>query len=395
MDFMSQIHKHGINYRYLGLVFHKAHESPHLQNLILEEMIARTAKFLLQKIWRSIQSSEETAFKTATLDFFNTMFGTHSQDWWESVLQNTLREKFIETKSIDFLKSSFGKHSARLFERTQFITGVTFSLTALSRFEQSSSEIQFTVEDLQEMKPLMKCINVWLDPNYHRNTPKIVAAPIDSVSIPKSELVNEQKVLMGDTGKILSAEWQGKPVILTCYHDFRSYSSFTDAVTELSKFDHPNIIKVYGVCPAMTCSVTENAKTAGGQVLKIFLAKNKIGWEEMIRIARGVAAGLKYLHECQPPWLHRNLNTANIFYYPGGTVKINVVKLSREPDTDYTEKNDMLKFGSILLSLQGSKQTDAANTPPVAWTKLIHMCSQIEQGIDARTALEMLNSIVI
>jgi len=339
------------------------------------------------------------------LGFFNIMFGSDSKTdyWWKYTLKETLFGKFAETGSIDVLR--LGKPTARLFQRTQVITGVSFNISAVARFEESR-EAKFLAEDLQEIRPVIKRINVWLDPSFHRTSKKPQIISFESASIPEEELIDKKLVFEGYTGSIFFANWHTKPVVLTRYNAQTEYKSFTDAVVDLCKLDHQNLVKVYGVCPSMKCSVTENMKVEGGEVLKLYLKNNKLSWEEMIGIARGIAAGLKYLHECQPPWLHRNLNTANIFYFLDGRVKINVVKLSHESGQgidnlsdrrgEYTEKDDMLYFGHILTFLERSKHIGAANNPPVAWAKLAHICLQeVDQRPYARTALDMLNSIVI
>jgi hypothetical protein len=91
-------------------------------------------------------------------------------------------------------------------------------------------------------------------------------------------------------------------------------------------------------------------------------------------------------------------------------VKLNVVRLSREPidaTADYTEKDDIKSFGLLLNMLARSSPSkysrrnnfasDVTDDTPPLWLKLVELCldRRLDLRPDARTALDLLNSIVL
>jgi hypothetical protein len=65
--------------------------------LILDEIIARTAKQLLRKQFREIESSDSNLYQICTIDFYNKMFESNeiSEKWWKEELIPAIHGNFL------------------------------------------------------------------------------------------------------------------------------------------------------------------------------------------------------------------------------------------------------------------------------------------------------------
>lgn len=92
---------------------------------------------------------------------------------------------------------------------------------------------------------------------------------------------------------------------MTIFHTDEFYNQYAGAVSALHKLEHPNILKVYGVCPELKSAVVEYASRGT-------LKPDFLDWKSMHKLAHDIGSALKYLHSQTPPILHRNLNRANV-----------------------------------------------------------------------------------
>eukprot|EP01102_Stenamoeba_stenopodia_P016678 TRINITY_DN584_c0_g2_i1.p1 TRINITY_DN584_c0_g2~~TRINITY_DN584_c0_g2_i1.p1 ORF type:complete len:274 (-),score=45.82 TRINITY_DN584_c0_g2_i1:26-727(-) len=142
--------------------------------------------------------------------------------------------------------------------------------------------------------------------------------------------------------------------------------------------DHPNLVKLVG------CSITPKCLLMmeyipHGNLYDVLHDKNQqIGWSSVMKIASDIASGMAFLHNMDPPFLHRDLKTPNILLSslnPSASVmaKITdfgetralVVQLKGRDglmnpfwlapevmvDRPYSEKMDVYSYGIILWEL--------------------------------------------
>lgn len=166
---IADLHLRGINVRYLMILFKHLPSSPHFQNLVATEMVARTAKHELQKKWRELKSFNDEDYRLVALHYFNLLFGRsqHSQDYWNTSLDTDLKKKFLLEDSeiaeeVEWLKYV---HKVVLFHRLQDISGVVFTLdeteegTVNSLEELMKKEKPFELQHIGELLPKVKHIH--------------------------------------------------------------------------------------------------------------------------------------------------------------------------------------------------------------------------------------------
>jgi serine/threonine protein kinase len=88
---------------------------------------------------------------------------------------------------------------------------------------------------------------------------------------------------------------------------------FYREIAAMSSLRHPNLVLFMGACvsPSMAI-VTEFC--AGDTLFKLLHERKEImlSWRQKLQMAKDVAMGMCYLHECKPPILHRDLKSLNL-----------------------------------------------------------------------------------
>lgn len=95
---------------------------------------------------------------------------------------------------------------------------------------------------------------------------------------------------------------------------------FLEAVSNISKLRHNNIVELVGYCVEHSQHLLVYEYMRNGTLQDILHSgdagdelSKKFSWNVRVRIALGAARALEYLHEiCQPSVVHRNFNSANI-----------------------------------------------------------------------------------
>ncbi|XP_074274518.1 LEAF RUST 10 DISEASE-RESISTANCE LOCUS RECEPTOR-LIKE PROTEIN KINASE-like 1.5 [Silene latifolia] len=181
-----------------------------------------------------------------------------------------------------------------------------------------------------------------------------------------------------------------------------SSKSFCNEILILSSIEHPNLVKLHGYCSdprglLLVYDYISNGTLADhlhGPKKKV---SGSLGWQTRVDIALQVAIAVEYLHfTVEPPVVHRDITTCNIFVDESMRVRVGDFGLSRllvyseyrnssgelsgsssgciwtgpqgTPgylDPDYhksfrlTEKSDVYSFGVVLLELiTGLKAVD-------------------------------------
>nr|GFB43312.1 protein STRUBBELIG-receptor family 8 [Tanacetum cinerariifolium] len=164
--------------------------------------------------------------------------------------------------------------------------------------------------------------------------------------------------------------------------------NFVEAVSNMSRLRHPNIVPLAGYCAehGQRLLVYEYIANGSLQDLLHFIddRSKTLTWNARVRVALGNARALEYLHEvCLPSVVHRNLKSANILLDEELNPHLSDCGLAAlTPNTErevatqlvgsfgysapefalsgiYTVKSDVYSFGVVMLELlTGQKPLD-------------------------------------
>ncbi|GAB6027640.1 Mitogen-activated protein kinase kinase kinase 7 [Chamberlinius hualienensis] len=137
-----------------------------------------------------------------------------------------------------------------------------------------------------------------------------------------TEIEMLEMVGKGSFGVVSKAKWRDKIVAVKMINSELERKAFLVELRQLSRVNHPNIVKLYGACQSKpVCLVMEYAE--GGSLYNVlhgnaqpeYTAAHAISWA--LQCSRGVA----YLHGMKPKALiHRDLKPPNLLLIMGGTV---------------------------------------------------------------------------
>ncbi|KAL3660802.1 hypothetical protein V7S43_014204 [Phytophthora oleae] len=201
--------------------------------------------------------------------------------------------------------------------------------------------------------------------------------PIQSLHF-KSTLSN------GASGEVWLAQFKGhhvavKQLLQTNDHSLKDVKDFADEIVLTASLSHPHIVSVIGVA----WSNGDNLAMVMGYYpmgdLQRFLTDSGrlLSWSrDKIRIAVGIAQALRYIHEREPPIIHRDLKSKNILLTDTLEAKLIDFGVSRSRKDGfmtagigtpywiapeilqgkrYTEQADIYSFGVVLSELDTCK----------------------------------------
>ncbi|KAJ0843481.1 putative protein kinase RLK-Pelle-LRR-V family [Helianthus annuus] len=165
---------------------------------------------------------------------------------------------------------------------------------------------------------------------------------------------------------------------------------FVEAVSNMSRLRHPNIVPLAGYCVEHGQRLLVYDYIANGSLQDLLHfaedSSKTLTWNARVRVALGTARALEYLHEvCLPSVVHRNLKSANILLDEELNPHLSDCGLAAlTPNTErevatqlvgsfgysapefalsgiYTVKSDVYSFGVVMLELlTGRKPLDSS-----------------------------------
>ncbi|KAF9596490.1 hypothetical protein IFM89_012221 [Coptis chinensis] len=163
-------------------------------------------------------------------------------------------------------------------------------------------------------------------------------------------------------------------------------AEFRKKIDTLSKVNHKNFMNLLGYCeevkPFTRMMVFEYAPN--GTLFEHLHIKEAehLDWGVRLRIAMGIAYCLEHMHQLNPPVIHKNLQSSNVYLTEDYAAKISDHSVWNEPamakmGSAGTESVDTLSpdlqtniynFGIILLEMvTGKLPFSAENNPIVEW----------------------------
>ncbi|GMI80200.1 hypothetical protein like AT3G06620 [Hibiscus trionum] len=197
------------------------------------------------------------------------------------------------------------------------------------------------------------------------------------------DLTIGEKIGQGSCGTVYHGLWFESDVAIKVFSK-QEYSedvihAFRQEVSLMKRLRHPNVLLFMGVVVSSErlCIVTEFLPRGS---LFDLLQRNttKLGWRRRVNMALDIARGMNYLHNCNPPIIHRDLKSSNLLVDKNWTVKVGDFGLSRLKHETYLstkngkgtpqwmapevlrsepsdEKSDVYSFGVVLWELATEK----------------------------------------
>ena len=223
----------------------------------------------------------------------------------------------------------------------------------------------------------------------------------------------------GAHGRILEAKWEGAIVAVKEIHnifinevsepEFQSYKrNFLRECEQSSRLRHPNIVRFLGIYYPPGARVPSLVMERLHCSLTNLLEQNvDIPVGIKLSIVYDVALGLRYLHSCTPPIIHRDLSSNNVLISKGMEGKIGDLgtarlvdptrqsRMTKAPgtvdfmppealavteDVKYERELDVFSFGCLMLhtlSHQWPTPSEAVVTNPV--TLEVKGCTEIQR----------------
>ncbi|KAF5183340.1 Kinase, partial [Thalictrum thalictroides] len=258
------------------------------------------------------------------------------------------------------------------------------------------------VATIADMKPLPAETLVGEREHGTNGSAQKVKSPITATSYTVASLQTatnsfSQECLVGEgsLGRVYRAEFSTGKILAVKKMDSAALSlqeedNFLEAVSNMSRLRHPNIITLVGYCAehGQRLLVYDYIETGTLHDLLHFAddSSNILSWNARVKVALGSARALEYLHEvCLPSVVHRNFKSANILVDEELNPHLSDCGLAAlAPNTErqvssqmvgsfgysapefamsgiYTVKSDVYSFGVVMLELlTGRKPLDSS-----------------------------------
>lgn len=258
---------------------------------------------------------------------------------------------------------------------------------------------------------------------------KRVKSPITATSYTVASLQTatnsfsqENLIAEGSLGRVYRGEFPNGKIVAIKKIDYAALSlqeedNFLEAVSNMSRLRHPNIIALVGFCGEHGQRLLVHDYVGNGNLHDMLHfadeRSKQLTWNARVRVALGTARALEYLHEvCLPSVVHRNFKSANILLDEELNPHLSDCGLAAlTPNTErqvsstemisfgysapefalsgiYTVKSDVYSFGVVMLELlTGRKPLDSsrvrAEQSLVRWaTPQLHDIDALAKMVD-------------
>lgn len=164
---------------------------------------------------------------------------------------------------------------------------------------------------------------------------RITDRGLKALRINTSDIDRKEKLGSGAFGDVWRATFQGVECAVKCMLPDRvdedNMIRFKAEMNLMRRLSHPNIIRLLGACwdPPLVMLVLELAE--GGTLRNFLQSQRPPTWKDSkMRILRGIAAGVAYLHSLSPSVMHRDLKSENVLLDGGCNTKLSDFGASRE-----------------------------------------------------------------
>ncbi|KAI9981744.1 hypothetical protein PInf_009509 [Phytophthora infestans] len=208
--------------------------------------------------------------------------------------------------------------------------------------------------------------------------------PLMGKRIPIQSLVFKTTLSTGASGEVWLAQLKGqrvavKQLLQTNERTLKDVKDFVDEIRLSASLGHQHVVSFIGVAWSRVDNVAMVMEFCPMGDLRRFLAESGrwLSWSrDKIRMAIGIAQALRYLHEREPPIIHRDLKSKNILLTDTLEAKISDFGVSRSRKDGfmtagvgtpywiapeilegkrYTEQADIYSFGVVLSELDTCK----------------------------------------
>mmetsp|Transcript_5739 Transcript_5739/g.17271 ORF Transcript_5739/g.17271 Transcript_5739/m.17271 type:complete len:857 (-) Transcript_5739:659-3229(-) len=149
---------------------------------------------------------------------------------------------------------------------------------------------------------------------------KNLLPPRLQVQLKDIELIDQ--IAQGSFGKVYRASYHGQVVAVKKYrqdhmHAKSNLEMFCREVSILAKLDHPCILRLVGAVTTDPSKFAILTEFVDGSNLYDTLHEKRVSFDftTRVKIARGVASGMAYMHGLPKPIIHRDLNSHNVLLF--------------------------------------------------------------------------------
>ncbi|XP_010448928.1 PREDICTED: protein STRUBBELIG-RECEPTOR FAMILY 8-like [Camelina sativa] len=245
---------------------------------------------------------------------------------------------------------------------------------------------------------------------------------VSSLQVATNSFSQENIIGEGSLGRVYRAEFPNGKIMAIKKIDNAALSlqeedNFLEAVSNMSRLRHPNIVPLAGYCTEHGQRLLVYEYVGNGNLDDTLHMNDdrsmNLTWNARVKVALGTAKALEYLHEvCLPSIVHRNFKSANILldeelnpHLSDSGLAALTPNTERQVSTQivgsfgysapefalsgvYTVKSDVYTFGVVMLELlTGRKPLDSSRTRAeqslVRWaTPQLHDIDALSKMVD-------------
>jgi serine/threonine protein kinase len=167
---------------------------------------------------------------------------------------------------------------------------------------------------------------------------------------------------------------------------------FIEEAQTLSKLDHPNIVKIIDIFDENNTSYIVMPFVEGITLQQLINQKSKLDYESAINYIAQISEAIGYIHECNPPILHRDISPDNVIISPDNKIVLIDFGSAREFVHDKTQNQTaILKKGYAPLEQYSVTSRKGAYTDIYSLGAVFYFVLTGQKPMDAteRTMMEM------